>query len=112
MMDHERTDRELQEVFEEIQQSYKAWADNAFTLQERTFELAQRLSESSAEDHSQSTQDALENLANESRTQREALEKLLRKSNEAFMVVLRSPYDEHHHKVQEAKWDLEEADPS
>ena len=112
MMDHERTERELQEVFEEIQRSYKSWADNAFTLQERTFELAQRLSESSAEDHSQSTQDALETLANESRTQREALEKLLRKSNEAFMVVLRSPYDEHRHKVQEAKWDLEEADPS
>ncbi len=91
MMDHERTEKVLQEVFEEIQRSYKACADNAFTLQERPLELAQRLSESSAEGHPQSTQDALETLANESRTQREALEKLLRRTKEAFMVVLRSP---------------------
>ena len=113
MMDHERTEKELQEVFEEIHQSYKAMVDNAFALQERTFELAQRLFESSStEVRSQSTQDTLEALADESRTQRESLEKLLRKSNEAFMKVLRSPYDEHHHKVEEAKADLEEANPS
>jgi hypothetical protein len=51
-------------------------------------------------------------FANESRTQQEALETLLRKSSEAFMKVLRSPYDEHHRKVQEARADLEEASPS
>jgi predicted transcriptional regulator len=112
MMDHERTEKELQEVFQEIQQSYKALVDNASALQERTLELAQRLFESSTEDRSQSTQGTLEALANESRDQREALEKLLRKSDEAFMKVLGSPYDEHHHKVEEAKADLEEASPS
>lgn len=112
MMDHERTEKELQEIFEEIQRSYKAWADNVFALQEQTFELAQRLFESSTEVRSQSTQKSFEALAKESRTQQEALNKLLRKTNEAFMRVLQSPYDEHHHKVQEAKWDLEEANPS
>lgn len=91
MMDHERTEKELQDVFEEIQRSYKTWADSAFALQERTFALAQRLSESSAEVRSQSTQDALEALANESRTQREALAMLLRKSNDDFIKVLQSP---------------------
>jgi hypothetical protein len=112
MMDHERTEKELQEVFEEIQQSYKALVDNAFALQQRTLELAQRLFESSTEVQAQSTQGTLEALASEFKSQREALEKLHRKSNKAFMKVLRSPYDEHHHKVEEAKADLEEANPS
>ncbi len=112
MMDYERTDKELQEVVEEIQRSYKAGMNNAFALQERTLELAQSLSASQTEARSQSTRDTLEALANESRTQREALETLLRKSSEAFMKVLRSPYDEHHHKVQEDRADLEEASPS
>ena len=113
MMDRERTEKELQEVFEEIQQSYKMLVDNAFGLQQRTLELAQSLFESSsAEVRSQSTQDTFEVLANEARTQREALEKLDRKSREAFMKVLGAPYDEHHHKVEEAKEDLEEATPS
>jgi hypothetical protein len=113
MMDRERTEKELQEVFEEIQKSYKMLTDNAFTLQERTLELAQSLFDSSsAEVRSQSTQDTLEALANESKTQREELKQLDRKSNQAFMKVLRSPYDEHHHKIEEAQEDLEEATPS
>ena len=112
MMDHERTEKELQQVFEEIQQSYQALVDNAFALQERTLELAQRLFENSTEIRSQSAQDTLEALASESRTQREAVEKLRRKSNGAFMKVLGSPHDEHHHKVEEAHTDLEEANPS
>jgi hypothetical protein len=32
MMDHERTEKELQEIFEEIQHSYKTLVDNVFTL--------------------------------------------------------------------------------
>lgn len=43
MMDHERTERELQEVFEEIQRSYKALVNNAFELQEHTLEVAHSL---------------------------------------------------------------------
>jgi hypothetical protein len=55
MMDHERTEKELQEVFEEIQRSYKAGMVNAFELLERTLELAQNLSASPTEARSQST---------------------------------------------------------
>ena len=43
MMDHERTERELQEVFEQIQRSYKALVNNAFELHEQTLELAHSL---------------------------------------------------------------------
>ena len=74
MMDHERTERELQEVFEEIQRSYKALVNNAFELQEHTLEVAHSLYNSSAEEaHSQSTRaTTLEALAERSSSQREA----------------------------------------
>jgi hypothetical protein len=51
-------------------------------------------------------------LAHQSRSQREEFEKLLRKSSEAYSKVLEAPPEEHHHKVEEAKVDLEEASPS
>jgi hypothetical protein len=51
-------------------------------------------------------------LAYQSRSQREGFEKVLRKSSEAYTKVLEAPSDEHHHKVEEAKADLEEASPS
>ena len=106
MMDHERTEKELQEIFEEIQHSYKTLLDNAFRLQERTLELARTLSEGSAE-KTQDTQAALEEVANRSRSQRQEFENLVRTSNEAYTKVLRGPSDEHHHKVEEAKRDLD-----
>jgi hypothetical protein len=106
MMDHERTEKELQEIFEEIQHSYKTLVDNAFTLQERTLELARTLFEGSAE-KTQDTQAALEELANRSRTQRKEFENLVRTTNEAYTKVLQGPSDEHHHKVEEAKRDLD-----
>ena len=34
-----------------------------------------------------------------------------RKSNEAYMKVLKGPADVHHHKIEEAKSDLEEVSP-
>ena len=108
MMDHERTERELQEVFEEIQRSYKALVNNAFELQEQTLEVAHSLYNSSEEAHSQSTRATLEALAEQSRSQREALEALVKKSEEAFMKVLKAPYDAHHQKIEEARADLEE----
>ena len=49
MMDYERTEKELQQIFEEIQHSYKTLADNVFTLQEETLGLARTLFESSTE---------------------------------------------------------------
>jgi Skp family chaperone for outer membrane proteins len=99
MMDHERTEKELQEIFEEIQHSYKTLVDNALTF------------ENSAE-KTHGTQARLEEMANQSRTQRQEFERLVRKSNEAYTKILKAPTDEHHHKVAEAKADLEEASSS
>ncbi len=110
MMDHERTEKELQEIFEEIQHSYKTLVDNAFTLQERTLDLARSLFESS--EKARGARAMLEDLALQASHQREEFEKLVRKSNEAYTKVLNTPTDEHHHKVEEAKADLEEASPS
>jgi hypothetical protein len=45
MMDHERTEKETQEIFEEIQRSYKTFADDALALQERTLGFARDLLE-------------------------------------------------------------------
>jgi hypothetical protein len=111
MMDQERTEKELQEIFEEIQHSYRTLVDNAFTLQGQTLELARSLFESSAQEKSHQIQAELEELANQSRSQREEFEKLLRKSSEAYTKVLEAPSDEHY-KVEEARADLEEASPS
>ena len=111
MMEHERTEKELQEIFEEIQHSYRTFVDSAFELQERTLKLARTLLESSAGEN-RGTQSRLEEMTNDSRRQREEFEKLVRKSEEAYMRVLNAPVDEHHHKVEEAKADLEEASPS
>jgi hypothetical protein len=47
MMDHERTEKELEEIFEEIQRSYKTFVEGTLTLQERTLRFARELLESS-----------------------------------------------------------------
>ena len=47
MMDHERTEKELEEIFEEIQHSYKTFVDDVLALQERTLGFARELLESS-----------------------------------------------------------------
>ena len=101
MMDHERTEKELQEIFEEIQHSYKTLVADAFTLQERTLKLARTLFEGSAA-KTQDAQVALEELAKRSSTQRQEFANLVRATNEAYAKVLRGPSDEHH-KVEEAK---------
>lgn len=108
MMDHERREKELQEIFEEIQHSYEILADNTLALQERTLQLARTLFESSSQEESHPTHATLEELAYQSRSQREQFETLLRKSAEAYGKVLEAPSDDHH-VVEEAKADLEEA---
>jgi hypothetical protein len=45
MMDHERTEKELEAIFGEIQHSYEAFANEAFALQERTLAFARELLE-------------------------------------------------------------------
>ena len=112
MMDYERTEKELEEIFEEIQHSYKTFADDAFALQERTLGFARELIENPTGREAEALRDTLEELADKSRAERERFERLARKSSEAYMRVLKSPVDEHHHKVEEAKADLDEASTS
>lgn len=112
MMDHERTEKELEEIFTEIQDSYKSFADEALALQERTLEFAQALLENPASQEASGLRATLEELAEKSSGERERFEKLARKSREAYMRVLKGPVDEHHHKIEEARADLEEASTS
>ena len=112
MMDHERTEKELQEIFEEIQHSYKTFMDDVLALQERTFGFARELLESSADPEAKGMWARLEELVDKSKAERERFERLARKSSDAYMKVLKKPIEEHHHKIEEAKADLEEANPS
>lgn len=112
MMDHERTEKELQEIFEEIQHSYKTFIDDAVALQERTLEFARDLIENPPnEREKQSSRATLEEMAGTSRRQRERFERLARSAAEAYMKALAAP-DDYHHKVEEARAELEETDPS
>jgi hypothetical protein len=112
MMDHERTQKELEEIFQEIQHYYKTFADDALALQERTLQLARELLENCAGREASGMQDTLENLAERSRGEGERFERLERKAGEAYRRVLKGPVDEHHHKIEEAEADLKEADSS
>ena len=110
MMDHERTEKELEEIFGEIQHSYKAFIDDTLALQEHALAFARQLLESAVlQEGAEGLRATLEELADKSRGERERFERLARKSSEAYMKVLKGPIDEHHHKVEEAKADLEEA---
>lgn len=109
MMDHERTEKELQEIFEEIQGSYRSFVEEAFALQERTLALAGELL--GAERGTRDVRAEFDALTAGSGRQRERFERLARKASEAYMKVLLAPTD-YHHKVQEAKADLEDASPS
>jgi hypothetical protein len=91
MMDHERTEKELEEIFEEIQHSYKTFVDDALALQERILQLARQLLENPADREASGMRDALENLAERSRDERERFERLARKAGEAYTRVLKSP---------------------
>ncbi len=112
MMDHERTQKELEEIFKEIQLYYKTFADDALALQERTLQLARELLENCAGREASGMRDTLENLAERSRGEHERFERLERKAGEAYTRVLKGPVDEHHHKIEEAEADLKEAGSS
>jgi hypothetical protein len=107
-MDHERTEKELEEIFEEIQHSYKTFADDVLALQERTLQFARELLENPADQEASGMRDTLEELADKCRAERERFERLARKAGEAYTRVLKGPVDEHHHKVEEAEADLKE----
>jgi MinD-like ATPase involved in chromosome partitioning or flagellar assembly len=113
-MDYERTEKELEEIFEEIQRSYKTFADDTIALQEHILDFAREVLESSVvvgQEEAGGFRAALEELAAKSRGERERFERLESKSSEAYMKVLKGPAD-YHHKVEEAKADLQEASPS
>jgi hypothetical protein len=109
-MDHERTEKELEAIFQEIQHSYKTFAGEAFALQGRTLEFARQLLESPAGREASDRQAALEELADKSK--RERFETLARKVDEAYLKVLKGPVDEHHHKTEQAEADLKDANSS
>jgi hypothetical protein len=97
-MDHERTEKELEAIFEEIQRSYKAFADYVFALQERTVGFAWELLERLAGAEASDTRVILEGLVDKSRGERERCETFAREAGEAYARVLKDPVDEHHHK--------------
>jgi hypothetical protein len=95
MMDHERQERDLQQIFDATQASYLAAVENTFALQERTLEFARNLLESSAETlKSQADQNraTLETLTEESKKHREAMENLVRESAKAYERFLGDPF--------------------
>jgi hypothetical protein len=97
-MDHERQERDLQEVFDATQISYRAAIENTFALQQRTLEFARHLMEASAEvlqTQAESNRETLDTLTEESRKHREAMENLLRESTKVYERLLRSPFSHH-----------------
>ena len=112
MMDHERTEKELEAIFGEIQRSYETFANEGFALQERTLRFARELLENPADPEASASRATLEGLADKSRDERQRFEMLARKASEAYLKVLKGPVDEHHHKLEEAEADLKEASSS
>jgi hypothetical protein len=95
MMDHERQERDLQQIFDATQASYLAAVENAFALQERTLEFARNLLESSAETlKSQADQNraTLQTLTEGSKKHREAMENLVRESAKVYESFLGEPF--------------------
>ena len=107
MMDRERQERDLQEIFEATQASWRAAIENAFALQEQTLEFARSLSEAPAEalhTQAQNNRAMLEVLAEQSRRQREAMESLVGESAKVYWSLLEVPFShsQHHPKFKEA----------
>jgi hypothetical protein len=108
MMDHERQERDLQEVFDITQSSYMAAIENTFALQERTLEFARTLIETSEDalrTQAGNNRAMLETLTEESKRHREAMENLVRESAKVYESYLRSPFshNRHHPSFDEAK---------
>jgi hypothetical protein len=72
MMDRERQEKDLQEVFESTQASYRAAIENTFALQEQTLEFAQSLLEAPSETLQEQTENKPCNARGPGRTVQEA----------------------------------------
>ena len=100
MMDRERQEKDLQEVFETTQVSYRAAIENTFALQEQTLEFARRLLEIPPEtlrDQAENNRITLEALAEQARRQREAMENLIGEAAKVYESLLRAPFSHHQH---------------
>jgi DNA integrity scanning protein DisA with diadenylate cyclase activity len=98
MMDRERQEKDLQEVFEATQGAYWAAIENAFRLQEQTIEFARRLIEAPAEalqTQAENNRATLEVLSEQSRKQRKAMENLVGESAKVYESLLETPFSHH-----------------
>jgi hypothetical protein len=98
MMDRERQEKDLQEVFETTQLSHRTAIENAFALQERTLEFARSLLDAPVEAlraQAENNRATLEALAEQSRSQREAMENLIREAANVYESLLQVPFSHH-----------------
>ncbi len=100
MMDRERQEKDLQEIFETTQGAYRAAVENTFALQEQTLEFAQSLLEAPPEtlrEQAENNRVTLEALAEQSRRQREAMENLMGEAAKVYQSLLSAPFSHHQH---------------
>ena len=100
MMDRERQEKNLQEVFQTTQASYQAAIENTFALQQQTLEFARSLIEAPPEtlrDEAENNRVTLEALAEQARRQREAMEKLVGEAAKVYESLLSTPFSHHQH---------------
>ena len=100
MMDRERQEKDLQEIFETTQGAYRAAVENTFALQEQTLEFAQSLLETPPEtlrEQAENNRVTLEALAKQSRRQREAMENLMGEAAKVYQSLLSAPFSHHQH---------------
>jgi uncharacterized protein (DUF342 family) len=103
MMDRERQEKDLQEVFETTQASYRAGIENTFALQEQILEFARNLLEAVPEalrDQAENNRATLEALTEQTRRQREAMERLVGESAKFYESLLGAPFSHHQHHPQ------------
>lgn len=95
MMDRERREKQRQEAFQTTWQSYRAAMEKAFALQEQTLDFVRSLLEAPVEalrTQAKSNRATLDELAEQSRKQQEALESLVRESANTYMNLLQAPF--------------------
>ena len=100
MMDRERQEKNLQEVFQTTQASYQAAIENTFALQQQTLEFARSLIEAPPEtlrEQAENNRVTLEALAEQARRQREAMEKLVGEAAKVYESLLSTPFSHHQH---------------
>ena len=106
MMDRERQEKDLQEVFQTTQASYQAAIENSFALQQETLEFARSLIEAPPEtlrEQAENNRVTLEALVEQARRQREAMEKLVGEAAKIYESLLSTPFSHHHPEFEESK---------